>query len=140
MANVVAVLVVVLLVGLVLWSVVRNRRTVVARRGTSVGADLGALSDQPRVRVSELWVTGSDRVRVVLIADPAAAAAAGSGSPADLDLTVALNEDEFAFEVLQEWRRSGTSVAMVIPPGSQLVRLRSVDDLQPITLRRIDRS
>jgi hypothetical protein len=29
-------------------------------------------------------------------------------------------------------------VAIVMPEGSRIVRLRSVDDLQPLTLRRID--
>jgi hypothetical protein len=49
-----------------------------------------------------------------------------------------LNEDDFGFGLLREWQRAGTAVAIVMPPDSHIVRLRSVDDLQPLTLRRVD--
>ena len=29
-------------------------------------------------------------------------------------------------------------LAIVMPPDSRIVRLRSIDDLQPLTLRRVD--
>ena len=72
MANVVVVLVVVLLIGYAVSVVNRRRSSLVAQRGTSIGADLGALSDQPRVRVREVSRDGTDRLRLVLSpeADP----------------------------------------------------------------------
>jgi hypothetical protein len=109
---------------------VRRRQGLVAQRGTSIGADLGALADQARVRVRSVMKEGPDRVRVVLTpeADP----------ETDLDLVVLLREDEFGFELLHEWKRSERSIAIVMPPDSRIVRLRSIDDLQPLTLRRVD--
>jgi hypothetical protein len=106
----------------------RHRRQLVPERGTSVGADLGALADLPRVRVASVMTVGPDRVRVVL---------APEAGP-ELDMVVSLSEDEFGFEQLHEWQRSGSPVALVMPPSSRIVRLRSVDDLQPLTLRRAE--
>jgi hypothetical protein len=127
-ANVVLILLVVLLGLSVVSFLRRRRRGIVAERGTSIGADLATLADQPRVRVQSVTKAGADRVRVVLKPD------AGS----DLDLVVLLREEEFGFELLHEWKQSETWVAIVIPPDSRLVRLRSIDDLQPLTLRRFD--
>jgi hypothetical protein len=128
-ANVVLVVVLLLIVWFVV-SFVRRRQGLVAQRGTSIGADLGALADQARVRVRSVMKEGPDRVRVVLTpeADP----------ETDLDLVVLLREDEFGFELLHEWKRSERSIAIVMPPDSRIVRLRSIDDLQPLTLRRVD--
>ena len=133
-------LAVVVLVVLVVYSTVvllrRRGHGIIARRGLSIGADLGALSDAPRVRIQSFAAAGPDRVRLVLAPekvqidrDPA------PGSP-DLDLMVWLREEEFGFGLLQEWQKSGHLIAMVLPPGGRLVRLRSVDDLQHLTLRR----
>jgi len=129
-SDVIAVVAVLVLAGLAVQMVRRRRHGLVAERGMSVGADLGTLSDRPRVRVREVTTMGPERVRLVLTpeADPAA----------DMDLVVSLREDEFGFDLLHEWRRSGAPVAIVFPPGSHLVRLRGVDDLQPLTLRRAD--
>ena len=128
-ANVVLVLLVVLLALSVVSFLRRRRRGIVAERGTSIGADLATLADQPRVRVRSVTQAGPDRVRVILTPD------AGP----DLDLHVLLRDDEFGFQLLHEWKRSECAVAMVIPPDSRLVRLRSIDDLQPVTLRRVDK-
>src|SRR5258708_2457670 len=142
MAYVALVVVVVFLV-LYRGAIFRHRgRGIVARRGMSIGADVGALADKPRVRVRSVMIEGPDRVRVVLTPEPGGpeggapgvGPGVGPGTSPDLDLVVALNEDEFGFELLHEWKRSGTSIAMVIPPDSRLVRLRSIDDLQPLTL------
>jgi len=121
----------------VFW-VNRHRRGLVPQRGTSVGADLGALSDKPRVRVRTVTPVGADRVHLVLAADPDDVDRSVITDPADLDLVVFLHEGEVGLELLHEWTRSQTLLAMVIPPGSRLVRLRSIDDLQPLTLRRDD--
>ena len=136
MANVLIVLLVVV-VSVAAWSLLQRRRaSVVPRRGSSVGADLGALSDQPRVRVEAVAALRAGRTRLILTPE------AGTGSerlaPGDLDLVVLLGEDEFGFGLLGDWQRSGSPLAIVIPPGSRLVRLRSIDDLQPLTLRRAD--
>ena len=129
------------LVGLMAWftiSVVRRHGAgIVAQRGSSTGADLGALRDQPRVRISSVLKVGPDRFRITL-------APAGpeddESIPTELglELVVSLNEDEFGFELLHEWKRSGTPLAIVVRPDTRVVRLRSLDDLQPLTLRRVD--
>jgi hypothetical protein len=53
-----------------------------------------------------------------------------------MEYDVAVGEDEFAAEVLDGWWRSDERVAIVLPPGSHLIRLRSVASLQHLTLRR----
>jgi hypothetical protein len=125
----VVLIVVVLLLAWWVWSIVRRHRvTLIPRRGMSVGADLGVLEAQERVHVRSVRQEGPDRVHLVLAPE------AGGD---DLDMVVFLREDEFGFDLLHEWRRSGASIAIVIPPGSRIVRLRSVDDLQPLTLSRV---
>jgi hypothetical protein len=118
-----------LLFGAAIWWVQRHRRSFVPQRGTSVGADLGAMSDKPRVRVRTVTTTGPGRVRLVL--EP-------EGESADLDFVVLLGEDDSGLELLEQWRGSESVLALVLPPGGRLVRLRSIDDLQPLTLRRAD--
>jgi hypothetical protein len=129
----------ILFAGAVLW-VNRHRGSLVPRRGTSVGADLGALSDKPRVRVHTVTPLGANRVHLVLDADPDNVDRAGIMDPADLDLVVFLQEGEAGLELLHEWARQQTLLAIVIPPGSRLVRLRAIDNLQPLTLRRDDQA
>lgn len=125
------VVVVVLVVGAIAI-VLRRRPGIVSRRGMSIGADLGLLADAPRVRVNAVAVEAPDRVRVVLTPEES-----GAGG-ATLDFSARLSEEEFGLRLLQDWERSGCWLAMVIPPGTHLVRLRSVDDLQHLTLRRVD--
>jgi hypothetical protein len=120
------------LFGGALWWVQQHRRSFVPQRGTSVGADLGAMADKPRVQVRTVTPVGSDRVHLVLAPE--------DGALADLDLVVFLHEGESGLELLLEWERSQALLAIVIPPGSRLVRLRSIDDLQPLTLRRDDQA
>jgi hypothetical protein len=135
--NVALVLVGLLVVWFVL-GVLRKRGGIVARRGLSIGADLAAMADQPRVRVQTVRIEGPDRVRLVLT--PAAGPDDGQGltTPSDLDLVVSLHQDDFGFELLRKWKLSESSLAIVMPPSSRIVRLRSIDDLQPLTLRRAD--
>ncbi|MFI5040616.1 MAG: hypothetical protein ACHQNA_01995 [Acidimicrobiales bacterium] len=132
-----ALVFILLVMGWFVLLVIRRRgRGIVAQRGVGVGADLGTLADKPRVRVRQVTRAGPDRVRLVLAAEPGAG---GPGhDPSDLDLVVLLREDEFGSELLEEWERSGRVLALVMPPGSRIVRLRSIDDLQPLTLRRVD--
>jgi hypothetical protein len=134
-ANVALVLLLLLLV----WYIISflRRRGIVARRGLSIGADLGMLADTPRVRVRAVTKAGPDRVRLVLSPEPSPVEGSGLTTSSDLDLVVYLREEEFGFGLLHEWKRAESSIAIVIPPNSPLVRLRSVDDLQPLTLRRV---
>lgn len=104
----------------------------------SIGADLRAMADQPRVRVRAVTKEGPDHVHLVLAPERPDDDRSGLVPATDLDLIVALREGDFGFELLHEWHRSGSSLAIVVPPGSRIVRLRSIDDLQPLTLRRAD--
>ena len=79
---------------------------------------------------------GPDRVRLVLTPETDRGHELSPSS--DLDFVVLLSDEEFGLDLLQEWKRSESSIAIVIPPDSRIVRLRSVDDLQPLTLRRVD--
>jgi len=129
MASVVLVVVVVLLTWIVVSFVRSRRHGLEAKRGLSIGADLGILGDTPRVAVRAVTPAGPGMVRVVL---------APEALGPDIDLVVKLNEDDFGFELLNDWQRSGNKLALVMPPDSHIVRLRSIDDLQPLTLRRVD--
>jgi len=134
LSGVAAILPVLLFVAIAwgaIWLVRRRKHGLVAMRGTSVGADLGTMNDSPRVRVRAVTSLGADRVHVILSPET-------NTGESDMDLVVSMNEDEFGFGLLQQWCESQSPLAMVVPPESTLVRLRSVDDLQPITLRRLD--
>jgi hypothetical protein len=128
-SNVVLVVVVAAVSWLMVAVVRRRRHGLVAERGTSIGADLGAMTDQPRVRVRSMTKAGPDRVRLVLT--PEGTEIVG----ADVDLLVFLRDEEVGFELLQDWEDRQTPLAMVMLPGNELLRLRSIDDLQPLTLR-----
>jgi hypothetical protein len=138
-ANVVVLLLTVLLAWYAVSFVRRHRRGLVAERGMSIGADLGALADQPRVRVREVGYAGPNLVHIVLTPEPGPGDSPWLAPSPDLDLVVYLREEEFGFGLLHEWKRSERLLAIVEPPGSRIVRLRSIDDLQPLTLRRVGR-
>ncbi len=55
-----------------------------------------------------------------------------------LEFLVRLDENDFGFRQLYQWEKSHTALAIVLPPDSRIMRLRSIDDLQPLTLRRLD--
>jgi hypothetical protein len=129
MASVIVVLVVVAATWLVVSFVRSRRHGLEAKRGLSIGADLGMLADTPTVVVHAVTTSRPGTVSLVLTRD---------ADGTDLDLAVSLQEDDFGYQLLRQWQRSGTKVALVMPPDSKIVRLRSVDDLQPLTLRRVD--
>jgi len=114
----------------------RGGRGIVAKRGMSIGADLGTLATRPRVLVRSVIQEGPERVRLILT--PEADGSEAGGSENDVDLVVHLGDDEFGFGLLHEWKRSQTPIALVLPPDSHIVRLRSIEDLQHLTLRRFD--
>ncbi len=134
-ANAVLLFAAVLLPWYVVSYIRRHRRGIVAERGMSIGADLGALSDQARVRVDSVTSIGPDRIRVVLVPAPRPDDGAPR-APEDLDLVVLMAPDDFGLQLLRDWMHSQVTLAIVVPPGSRLVRLRSIEDLQPLTLRR----
>jgi hypothetical protein len=132
MASVVIVVLLALALYAVITGVQRHRRGLVAERGTSIGADLGVLGDRPRVIVREVTPLDHDRVHLVLVPEDATSGSA----PPDLDFVISLRQDEFGYDLLRQWQQATSVVAVVLPPNSTLVRLRSVDSLQPITLKR----
>jgi hypothetical protein len=132
------VLVILVAVWFVISFVRRHRAGLVAERGISVGADLGRLADQPTVRIRSVTRSAPDRVRLILTPEAGSVHDAESTTSSDLDLVVLLRQDEFGCDLLQNWQRSETSIAIVMPPDSRIIRLRSIDDLQPLTLRRVD--
>jgi hypothetical protein len=128
-SSVLLVLFVALVASLIIRVIRRYRRGLVSERGMSIGADLGSLGDAPQVTVTEVSRTAPDRVRVVLSNEDAALG---------FDVTVALRDSEFGSGQLEEWHQSGERLGIVIPPGSHLIRLRSITSLQHLTLRRVD--
>ncbi len=120
---------VLIVVAVALTSVVRaRRRSLVPKRGFGVAADLGGLADAPQVRLRSVTRTSADQVRVVF----------GMTDGPDLACDVSLEQGDFGSELLDEWQRGGTALAMVIPPQSRLIRLRAIESLQHLTLRRAD--
>ncbi len=123
---------------LVWWvvGVIRKRRTsIVPQRGMSVGADVGRLRDMPRVQVAEVTVLGSDRAHVVL--HPVDATHSGD-LRVDDGFDIWLADRDPALDQLREWRDDQSVLGMATSVDSNIVRLRCIDDLQPVTLRRLD--
>ena len=122
----IAVLVV---VGVALTAVFRaRRRSLVPKRGFGVAADMGGLADAPQVQIRSVDRTGPDRIHVVFTPEEGT----------DLEFDVSLADDDFGSELLDEWHRDRSTLAMVIPPQSRLIRLRAIESLQHLTLRRAD--
>ncbi len=132
MGSVVLVIVLAVVVAYIVSIIRRRRRGVVAERGFGVGADLGGLADAPRVWVRDVRLTGPDRAEVVFAPED------GSEAGGDLRVLVWLRRDEFGYGLLTEWQRDSEPVAIVLPPGGHLIRLRSTASLQHLTLRRLD--
>lgn len=131
MGNLVVYFIGALLIGGVVATIRRRRRGIVAERGIGVGADLGGLADAPRVRVRRVQLTGPDRAEVILVPDD------GEGED-EIRYTVWLEGGDFGYDLLNEWQRDNEPVAIVLPPGGRLIRLRSASTLQHLTLRRMD--
>jgi len=107
----------------------------VGARGFGTSADIGRLHDVPRVRVGELSMTGPESARLVLVP---ASDAGGHAADAEAEYLVAIDADEPAFGILQDWQAKQQVLGAVVPNGSRILRLRALDDLQPLTLRRLD--
>ena len=117
-----------------LW---RQRRSIVGQRGFGPGADIGRLHDVPRVRVESLTVEGEDRTRVLLLPAGDEDQELASEPRIGTNALLALDERDPEFRILQGWQQHGSVLGMV-EPSARLIRLRSLDDLQPVTLRRLD--
>ena len=126
------VLLIVLGLLLVVPRVWRRRHGLVGVRGFGPGADLGRLHDAPRVRVGGLAVDGPDRARLLLIPGDSDSATA----PTEAIVAIAEGDPEFA--ILQRWLEDQSVLGVVMRPDNRIIRLRSLDDLQPITLRRLE--
>jgi hypothetical protein len=124
-------LVAVCLISLTIW---RRRATLVSKRGTGVRADVERLREVPRARLSDVSIVGRDVTRLVLVATRSEDRAEG----VDGDFSVALNASDPEYETLREWLDRGSDLGVVLPPGGRLIRLRNLEDLQPLTLRRVD--
>jgi hypothetical protein len=136
--TLVAVVLIIAVFTTIVVSFLRARGGIVSKRGMSIGADVASLSDQRRVRVVAVTSAGHDRVRVVLTAEAGGARELQAQETDDLDLVVALDPSDFGFGLLQQWAQSGSVLALVMPDETSIVRLRSLDDMQPVTLRRVD--
>ena len=123
---------------LVLERVWKHRRSLVGRRGWGPRADVGRLHDLPRVRVERLTLEGPDQARLVLTPVDGGEAAGSGSATAEVEATVALDERDPEYRILEEWLGARSVLGVVMPAESRLIRLRSLDDLQPITLRRLD--
>ena len=137
MGSVAVLLVLVVLIAYVIVTIRGRRRGIVAERGIGVGADLGGLADAPRVRVRRVQLTGPDRAEVAFVPE-VSAIEEQSGDPAETRYVVWLQRNDFGYELLNQWQRDGELVAIVLPPGGHLIRLRSATSLQHLTLRRLD--
>jgi hypothetical protein len=128
---------------LVASTVWRRRAQLVPARGMGVRADIERMRDVPRVRVSELTVTGPECAQLTLTA----AGADGGDLPdapepaegrVELVFPIEIAESESGFEILSDWRERQCVLGVVLPGDSHLIRLRCLEDLQPLTLRRLD--
>jgi len=126
-----------LIIGYVLRAIWHRRLQLITARGTGVRADLGALRDVPRARVSELQMEGPDVARIVLVA--IGTDGDGTGAvPVENEMLVGLREGEPGFAILRDWLEHRSVLGVVMPPETRIIRLRGLDDLQPLTLRRVD--
>jgi hypothetical protein len=122
------------LVYLVARAILRRRASLVSKRGFGVAADVQRLNEVPRVRIREVSIAGPDIARLRLVparTEDAARVVTG-------DIAVALNASDAEYALLREWLDRGSDLGIVMPEGTELIRLRNVEDLQPLTLRRVE--
>lgn len=119
-----------------------RRAQLVSTRGIGLGADIELLRNVPRVRVSELTLTAPDTALLAIVAAHERTADDAQYNPGDgdvgLEFSIAINESDPGFPLLREWKERQCVLGMVMPPDSRLIRLRCLEDLQPLTLRRTD--
>jgi len=101
-------------------------------------ADVERLYELPRVCVSGLTMTEQDVARLELSPKKTNDGIEHSPGMVARDYLIALNESDAGFELLRGWLEHQNVLGVVLPPESRIVRLRCLDDLQPLTLRRLD--
>ena len=132
-----------LLAAVIAITIWRRRAQLIPVRGMGVRADVERLRDVPRVRVSALTMTGPDAAELSLVAangadeDEVGKRNSTSGL-VGLEFSIEMNESDPGWELLRDWIDRQCVLGCVIPPDSHLIRLRCLDDLQPLTLRRLD--
>jgi hypothetical protein len=132
----------VVVIAITIW---RRRAQLVSSRGMGVRADLMRLHEVPRVRVSDLAMTGPDAAHLALVTAPVDdgddEAAPPDTTPDEaaigLEFSIEMNESEPGWALLRDWIERQCVLGCVIPPDSRLIRLRCLEDLQPLTLRRL---
>jgi hypothetical protein len=139
-----AITILLLLIGmaLVTWvvfsAILRRRTQLISVRGMSTTADIGRLNDMPRVQARDLTMTGSDSARLTVVTPSDAEGARSGAGGTETEFLIAINDGDPGFAILNQWIEDQSVLGMVVPPESRLLRLRCLDDLQPLTLRRLD--
>ncbi len=128
-------LIVVVLVAGEVW---RRRDRLVPKRGLSVRADVERLHDMPRVIVAEFSAIGADSARLTLVSAGAGRLEAAREAPVMGEFLIAISDREAGYAILRDWRDHKSVLGVVMPPDTRIMRLRSLDDLQPLTLRLLD--
>jgi hypothetical protein len=120
----------------------RRRAQLVGTRGMGVRADVARLHDVPRVRVRDLTMTDAESARLELVATDAPEGADADGvngaQLVALEFSIALQESDPGFRLLHDWINRRCVLGIVMPADSRIIRLRCLEDLQPLTLRRLD--
>jgi len=132
----------------VIRAVLRRRSRLVGQRGLGTGADVGRLrNDVPRVRIQSLVVVGPSRARLrfdpvsdsplgdATVGDAPEEGPAAAGS--EVEYLIEIDERASGFRILHDWLEHRSVLGIVMPSGTPLIRLRGIDDLQPLTLRRL---
>jgi hypothetical protein len=131
-------LVVVVAAGLIASGIWRRRSSLISTRGFGVRADVERLHDLPQVRVSEVTVTDPNVARLVLADANVSDADSSDSSPVELVFSVELDEADRRFDLLHEWLERQSVLGIVLSSENQILRLRCLEDLRPLTLRRLD--
>ncbi|HTD50923.1 MAG TPA: hypothetical protein VK771_10005 [Acidimicrobiia bacterium] len=125
-------------IGFVASEVWRRRARLFNRHGMGMHADVERLYQLARVCVSGLTMTGRDVARLGLSRNHANNHIDRTLDMVEGDYLVALKESDSEFELLHRWLEHQNVLGVVLPPQSRIIRLRCLDDLQPLTLRRLD--
>jgi hypothetical protein len=116
----------------------RRRASLISTRGFGVRADVERLHDLPQVRVSDVKITDRNVARLVLADASVNDDGASDSNSVELVFSVELNESDRRFDLLREWFERQSVLGIVLSSENQIIRLRCLEDLCPLTLRRLD--
>jgi hypothetical protein len=125
-------------IGFVASEIWRRRARLFSRQYMGMHADVERLYELPRVCVTGLTMTGRDAARLALSPKHANDHTDHALAMVEGDYLVALHESDSEFELLRGWLEHQNVLGVVVPPESRIIRLRCLEDLQPLTLRRLD--